>query len=364
MVSASPDFPSAVILLWFKAHRASRGRSRSAFPCVRLLENQDCFMVRLIPVLLLLMLPLTAQESPVDQPRPWPREFKSKAVRFEVTKDRRTGTQIVSTRHFRIISEPMLGHAQFARFAKVVESVPELIRGHPMPLWAPRGEGPIDIILCRNEESFVEAGGRAGAVGWWDGRRARALIRADYFLAPPRPENARLQPRPDQDLLVHELVHMSMAGLLERIPPWFSEGVAEYFAVCHQGAGWYLFRDLESLIRDHLRWAVSRNKVADTYHLVPVGKILSLDHPGWIETAQNQFEGNAYRPYATALLLAHYHFHGGVARRVQVATHLKNIRELSPLSPIPAFPTEKAAEIESRLVKYWSARGLKLAFGD
>ena len=319
-------------------------------------------MLRPTALLLLLSLPLPAQETRERQPGPWPREFKAAPTRFQVARDQRTDAQIVSTRHFRMVSETRIVHAQFARFAKVMESVPELIRTHPMPLWAPRRQGRIDILLCKDGESFGRAGGNSGAVGWWDGRRNRALIRADYFLAPPRPENSRLQPRPDQDLLVHELVHMSMDGILPRLPPWFSEGVAEYFAVCHQGDGWYLFRDLESLLRDHLRWAVSRNKVGEKYHLVPVGTILGLDHPGWLKTAQTQFEGNAYRPYATALLLAHYHFHGGATRRRQVTTHLQKLHKLSPRSPTPAFPTEKAAVIETRLVKYWASRGLQLAF--
>ena len=321
-------------------------------------------MLRPSPLLLLLALPLPAEEDPAHRNGAWPREFKSKPVRFQVVQDQRTATQLVSTRHFRMVSEAKIVHTQFSRFARVAESVPELIRNHPMPLWAPHGQGRVDILLCKDEESFVRAGGSSGAVGWWDGHRNRALIRSDYFLAPPLRENSRLQPRADQGLLVHELVHMSMAGILQRLPPWFSEGVAEYFAVCHQGDGWYLFRDLESLVRDHLRWAVSRNKVGETYHLVPVGTLLGLDHPGWLRTAQTQFEGNAYRPYATALLLAHYHFHGGAARRDQVAAHLRKLHRLSPRSPTPDFPTEKADEIQRRLMKYWSSRGLQLAFTE
>ena len=292
----------------------------------------------------------------------WPREHKTPNAPFKISTQIETGLQVVTTKHYRITSETPIVRQDFARFAKVLESVPQLIRRHPLPLWAPGTDQPINIFICRDDASFQRAGGNAGAVGWWDGRNRRALIRGDYFLAPPRAGNSRLQPRPDQGLLVHEMIHMSMNQLLWRVPPWFSEGTAEYFSICHQGDGWYLFRDLDSMIRDHLRHAVSRNKVGDKYHLLPVAEILKLDHAGWLQTAQNQPSGNAYLPYATALLLTHYHFHGGAARRQKVTEHLTKLHKLSRRARPPAFPTEDPAEIQSRLTKYWAQRGLHFVF--
>lgn len=311
---------------------------------------------------LLLLSIFSAPALLLAEEKPWPREVKTRAVQFKIVNDETTGLQIVTTKHFRMVSETKIVRQDFARFAKVVESVPQLIESHPMPLWSPPTKKQIDIILCKDNESFAKAGGKPGAVGWWDGRKRHALIRADYFLAPPRNGNSRLQPRPDQGLLVHEMVHMSMAGLLWRIPPWFSEGAAEYFSVCHQGGGWYMFRDLESTIRDHLRYAAGKNKVGEKYHLLGVEKILKLDHKGWLESATVQISGNAYLPYATALLLTHYHFHGGAERRKKVADHLTKLHNLDPRTPTPAFPTEDGKEIQKRLVKYWAPRGLQLVF--
>ncbi len=311
-----------------------------------------------------LLLPLLAPALLAAEENPWPGQVKTRPVQFKITNQEATGLQIVTTTHFRMVSETKIVRQDFARFARVVESVPQLIERHPMPLWSPTTKKQIDIILCKDDESFTRAGGNSGAVGWWDGRKRRALIRADYFMAPPRVGNSRLQPRPDQGLLVHEMVHMSMAGLLWRVPPWFSEGTAEYFSVCHQGDGWYMFRDLESIIRNHLRYAVGKNKVGDKYHLIPVDKILNLDHRGWLATATNQSNGNAYLPYATALLLTHYHFHGGAERRKKVADHLAKLHKLDPRTRTPAFPTEDGKEIQKRLVKYWAPRGLQLVFNE
>nr|MBQ97097.1 hypothetical protein [Roseibacillus sp.] len=112
----------------------------------------------------------------------------------------------------------------------------------------------------------------------------------------------------------------------------------------------------------HLRRAISRNKVGEHFHLVPVSSILALNHQGWIKTSQSQPSGNAYLPYATALLLVHYHLHGGAGRREKTSAHLGKIQRLSPRDKSPSFPTDEASVIQKRLVNYWSSRGLQLVF--
>ena len=321
-------------------------------------------MLRRSLFLLICAIPLFGQGTGGTPPETWPRSFKAKSVDLRINEQTADGSLIVESPHFRIVAETDIGRQDLSRFAGVVESVPQLIKSHPLRLWHSPQKSITDILLCKDETSFAKAGGNKGAVGWWDGDKGRVLIRADYFLAPPRTENSRLQAQPDEGLLVHELVHASMSASLWRLPPWFTEGIAEYFSVCHQGNGWYLFRDLESLIRNHLRHAVSRNKVGQHFHLIPVSSILGLNHQGWIKASQNQPGGNAYLPYATALLLVHYHLHGGAERREKTSAHLQKIQNLSPRNTSPAFPTEDAEVIQKRLVNYWSSRGLQLIFSE
>ena len=334
------------------------------FPCVQPDQHRELDVLRCSILLLVFTISLWAQRPEEAVAKAWPGTFKARPVVLRVDDQNTDGTQVVISRHFRMVVETRIGRQNLTRFARVVESVPQLLRSHPLPLWTSPPNKVTDILLCRDEASFVKAGGGEGAVGWWDGHEGRVLIRADYFLAPPQAGNSRLQTRPDEGLLVHELVHAGMAASLGRLPPWFSEGIAEYFSVCHQGDGWYLFRDLESLIRNHLRRAVSRNKVGDHFHLLPVDRILGLDHKAWIKSSQNQPGGNAYLPYATALLLVHYHLHGGKERRAKTSAHLDQIRNLSPREETPVFPSEDPSVIQKRLVDYWSSRGLQLVFRE
>ncbi|MCH2063317.1 MAG: hypothetical protein MK194_06290, partial [Roseibacillus sp.] len=94
-------------------------------------------MLRFLCLLLLLTVALPAQQSTPVQPRPWPREFKAKPVGLKISDDTPDGTRIVTTRHFRMIAETKIARQDLARFARVMESVPQLIRAHPLPLWAP-----------------------------------------------------------------------------------------------------------------------------------------------------------------------------------------------------------------------------------
>ena len=308
-----------------------------------------------------LLLPLLApSEAAVGQTKPWPREFKSKPIKLLYSTDEASGHQVITTRHFRIETEKEINRPDLERFAKVVESVPAVVQGFPIPLWAPPRKESTTILICKDDESYEKAGGQSGTVGFYNGYTQSTVIRADYFLKPPSVRPTRLRPRPNQDILVHEMMHMAMQGYLSRTPPWFYEGAAEYFAVCHQGNGWYMFRDMPSQIRDHFRKSYRTNE-AGQFLLPPVAEVLALDPRGWMELL-SRLGQNSYLPYGTALLLAHYHFNGGKARRDQLAAHLEKIRGINRRDRLPEFPVEEGARIQEKLIRFWGPKGLNLVF--
>lgn len=291
--------------------------------------------------------------------KPWPREFKARPLKLKVTTDAKTGDQVATTQHYRLISETKINLPDFERFATVLESVPYLIENFPIPLWAPPSKKGTDVFICKDRASYTKRGGSAGSVGWYNGYKNHSLILASYFLNPPTAKPTRLRPRPNQDILVHEMIHMSMHGLLPRTPPWFYEGVAEYFSVCHQGNGWYIFRALDTHVRDQVKHGVPPHPDG-TIHLLSVKTILNMHAPGWLQITNGSVE-NPYLPYATGLLLAHYHF-SSAKRREAVSTHLEKLHKLTRRDRTPTFPTEDAKVIQERLVKYWAPRGLNLVF--
>ena len=154
---------------------------------------------------------------------------------------------------------------------------------------------------------------------------------------------------------------MCMHHLLYRTPPWFYEGAAEYFAACHKGNGWFTFHDAETSVKDYLRSKLAPGKDG-RFVVTPVADALAFDHQAWIKATSRAFPGEQVRPYATSLLLAHYHFHGGNPRREKVAAYLRKIHALAPRQSPPPFPAEDARDIEARLIKFWGPKGINLVF--
>ncbi len=161
---------------------------------------------------------------------------------------------------------------------------------------------------------------------------------------------------------MHELVHTGMSGLLRHLPPWLSEGIAEYIAVCHKGNGYYTFHDVGTSVRDRIRDTLGTVREGEV-RVLPVAEVTGFNQEGWMKATRSFANGNPYLPYATALLLAHYHLNGGQLRREKIANYLKTLHGLGSRDAAPAFGTENPADIETRLAKYWKPRGLNLEFG-
>ena len=304
----------------------------------------------------LLTLPALAED-----PNPWPQKFQAPSAKVISTKASNDVAFAYETANFRLHSDKAIDPARLAKFATVIESVPLLLQAFPLPLWAPpKGEKP-RIILYSDSLDYHSAGGPHGSTGYYDGRRQRVLIRADIFLNPPTAQPTRLLPKPNEDLLVHELTHLCMHDLLWRTSPWFFEGLAEYMAAAHTAGGAYDFTRIDSAIRDHVR----RNLPPDEDHLIllpPLQEVLTTTSAQWIEGNKRAAGHAIYRPYAASLLLIHYHLHG-TERRKAVDTYLQTaLAHRDPRRPRPILDVGSTIDIQSRLTKFWEPRGLPLQF--
>lgn len=314
-------------------------------------------LLALLPVLA--ALPASAEE---EEETRWPTSFKPRQVEMKPVPGE-SGALVVETAHFRIESDRPINQPDLQRFANVIESVPVLVARMPLALSAPPKVERVRILLFREEADYKKEGGHDGTIGFYDGRRRLVLLRADYFLSPPSAQPTRLRPRPNENLLVHELVHTSMDGILRRVPPWLREGTAEYFASAHKGNGWYTFHDIDTSIRDRIRRAAQPDK-SGRVTLPSVGSLLDLDSREWLKACSVTWMNNPFLPYTTALLVTHYHFHGGRDRRDQATAWFEALHELDPRQRTPPFAPGKADEIEKRLKAYWAPRGLNIVFAD
>jgi len=265
------------------------------------------------------------------------------------------------TRRFEIASDAPLKRDQVARFSQVMDTVPLAISRIPLPLLALPEGAPPHIQVITRESDYEKAGGTPGSAGCYDGRGPRLLVLRRYLLNDHTKTNSRLGPAPNQDLLVHELGHLCMHRYLGRTPQWFAEGACEYLSSLHHANGRFSFRSPDAQVRQHIRSRSNPNDPAT--QITAIKHLVGLSGPGWSNFSNKLAAEHVYRNYATALLLFHYHLHGGADRLEGTRKRL----EISLIQRRPAIqwldPKEVPA-MEKSLIRYWKPRGLQLRFVD
>lgn len=300
---------------------------------------------------LLFSFSVTAQEK-------WPARFQMLPPEM-VPLPERQNLVAWETKHFFLVCEGKVPEVQIREFAQVMESVPSLLQSLPIALWAPpKGSKPV-VRICRDEASFVAAGGPVGAAGYYHGRQAKVLVRGDILFAPPQPGAPQLPQSPDGDLLVHELCHLAMHQH-RSLPTWLTEGIAEYFASCHLGRGSYDFSHSQRLIPQHIQKFYPK----ELYPLLPLGSlsdIVARKSRDWERYNKRVLPAERYLPYATSLLLAHYYLEGSDQRKEELASYLQKSLSSEDQKIRPLLATIPEG-LESRLANYWKTRGLHIQF--
>lgn len=288
---------------------------------------------------------------------PLPREIvPDKAVL--VARPDEDGRKVWHTRFFRIDSDVALRPNDLLRLAQVADTTAAAVKAHPLPLFAPpEGQRPRIAIHAR-DSAYKEEGGVPGTAGMYVARKALVLIHGEHFLRAPDPTRSRLAPQNNEDLVVHELVHLCMHRTNARLQQWMVEGLAEYFASAHAGGGRFSFGNADQRIREHLRTRLSPDDPG--IPLVPVARVLPLDGRGWLRYLESLPVDERYRAYATALLLAHQQLHGGKAR----LDALRAALEKPPNRGLPQslIAPAEAGSTQDSLIRYWRPKGLSLEF--
>ena len=269
------------------------------------------------------------------------------------------GRNFWTTPQFRIDADSGIDVEAVGKLAVIAESTFAAVRSHPLPLFAPPLGYKPRISLYQDTKAYEDAGAAKGSAGFYIGAgEARVLVRAEYFLQAVVVEKSRNTPDMDEDLAVHEIVHLAMHRKLDGLPQWLVDGTAEYFGSAHTGGGRFSFSRMDQAVRDHLR--VKLNPRGSELRLLPVAMIATLDDKGWLDLMKSLQPEERYLAYGTALLLTHYHLHGGAERLERVRGLLENAE--SRRNP-PAFLTlEEAPAIETALFRFWRTKGLELTF--
>ncbi|MFC7337615.1 hypothetical protein ACFQY0_10540 [Haloferula chungangensis] len=302
------------------------------------------------------MTPLAAETQAL------PLEFKAPSAKIETIEAPEIDAAAWRTEHFTLLSDTPIPATVLQRLANTIESVPKVLQALPLPLLGINDKTQANIRFCRDEERFTQFGGPASSAGLYQPRENRILIRADLLLSPQQSRRVRLNGQLEEGLLVHELCHLTTARTLGLAPTWLSEGIAEYLSITHQQGGHYRFDNSPQFIRQHFKMHLGTKDFADL-ELPSLSQVLALSHRSWAQEIAISDPADRYLPYATSLLFTHYLIEGGQARRQELSKYLTALKEpRSRRQPAPEFNIGNPEEIEARLVRFWSTRGLKLRF--
>jgi hypothetical protein len=268
------------------------------------------------------------------------------------------GRKVWHTRFFRIDSDVELRPNDLLRLAQVADTTATAVKAHPLPLFAPPEDGRPRIAIHAKSSTYTEEGGVHGTAGMYVARRGLVLVLGEYLVRSPDAARSRLAPRNDEDLVVHEIVHLCMHRTNAGLPQWLVEGLAEYFACAHAGAGRFSFGNMDQQVREHLRTRLSPDDPG--IPLVPAADLIPLDGPGWLRYLKSLPTDERYQAYAMSLLLAHQQLHGGKARIDALRGALESPR--SYRRPAVLIEPAAAAATQESLVRYWKPKGLSLEF--
>ena len=268
------------------------------------------------------------------------------------------GFALWHSRRFEIRSEIDIPPSQLSRLAKVADTTARAIEAFNPQLYTPPDGKRLRLAILGSDQSFLREGGRLESAGMYLWRKKIVILHAKHLFRSPA--GSRLKPAADEDLIVHEISHLCMHGVQPRLPHWLNEGLAEYFASAHLGGGRFRFNTMEGQIRDHLK---RRNDSVDPrIRLSPVGETARLDSSqAWTRHLNLLPAEKRLFPYATALLLTHYHLHGGPDRTKMLDQALarKSPKDANPFRPV----ADNAESIEQSMLRFWKPKGLQPDFG-
>ena len=260
------------------------------------------------------------------------------------------------TQHFAVATFGEASLDDVKKIAVIAETTLWVVQQHPIGLALLPDVPRANIEIYADTKSYETAGGYVGTAGFYEGRKQRVMINGSHYFGAALRAGRGLPPATDEDILVHELVHLCMHGHIGRLPAWFTEGVAEYFACMHTSGGNFSFAQVDQVLCDHLRvrYAADAPKIL----LRPVEEIAALSSSNCLEYVVRLPEQERYHAYATGLLMTHFYINGGKERRDLLMQQLRLSAEKRFLR-IVDIPIDAAA-ISKALPPYWREKGLQL----
>lgn len=315
-------------------------------------------MVKFLTILLFIILhcPIFAQQ------KPWPTILKAGQKPKVILESSNDSSYIYRSKFFHYTSDSKLEINELSELSNVAHSVHFALKKIPLDLVHPpelaAGALAHSISIYENIDAYDATVGTKFSAGYYSKSAETVFLRKDLFIT---------SKKPNYQLLVHELTHLNMHGIIIHSNAWFSEGNAEYMAAALIGTGSYNFTDPTKNIRTRALSFI--NPIGEIKESIPIpnlSMLLNLNDQEWMKNNSELEPEQRYHPYVTALITLHYFYHLDPKGREKINQYIKNLtsndKNLKQSAQQQLFKDIDLTELETKLAKYWAEKGLNITF--
>lgn len=238
----------------------------------------------------------------------WPRTTGlEEAPKATVVKEDAAAKEFIyRTPNFEFHCDTKLGSDVVREFGRIFEGTLQVNKELPLDL-DPKPENGREFFVAKlytNKADYLADGGLVGSAGVYSG--GAKTIKVPLVSLGVRLVGKRyaLEPREDNDTLIHEITHQMMNHWLGKLPVWYVEGSAMYVASSKFNMGRFTLPRLGQTVKnlEHLRQGK-----ATIWHL---DYLMHMTHAKWAAGFGTDADGDVHRNYTSAVALTYYLYHG------------------------------------------------------
>lgn len=273
---------------------------------------------------------------------------------------------IYESANYRYVCDVRLTKAVVRGFALRFEATYQFCRSLPLAInGGAKAGGKQQILLFKEKDDYVKAGGPAGSAGVFISGRGVVIVPLTSLGVKPFGSGYMLDRGKDNDTLSHELTHQltPKAYFKKGARGWFSEGLAEYVATTPYQLGTFHVHNNQKEIIEYVTGTGSKNQggrsLGTRIKLPPLKSFMLQDYDSFLKQSQLSYGG--------ALLLTDYFFHmDGDGDGKRIKAFLKALQEnqdgekaLEQLTDGRSFE-----KLQADFAKAWKHKGIDFTFAS
>ncbi len=298
---------------------------------------------------------------------PWPAVIKfTEDPEINVVEEKADKKSFIyESANYRYVCDVRLNKSVVKGFAVMFEATYLYCRSLPLAINdGVKVEGKHQIILFKEIDDYVKAGGPPGSAGVFIGGRGVVMVPLSSLGVKPVGNGYMLDRKKNNNTLPHELTHQltPKAYFKKGALGWFSEGLAEYVATTPYRSGTYQVRGNQKDIVDYVTSYGSKDKggraLGNKIKLPSLKTFMLQSYEAFLQKTQVS--------YGSSLLISTYFFHmDGEGDGKRIKAFLKALRD--------GAEDEKALDtlldgrtfekLEQDIVKTWGRKGVDFTFG-